>query len=381
MRFRYPLGISALIAVLAVPFVMAQVGGPPEGGRPGWGRMRGGPGPMWLPEEMARRLAENLQLTPEQQAQYDEIVAKYADKWGGGAGQSEEMARLREQFREARQAGDDARAEELGRQMRELGGARMQVFRDFLNEVRPILTDEQRARLDEFRESWRARGRGMAEEFGRWREMIRQVRSELQLTDEQNARLDELLAEQRAAMAARREELRPLWEELRAARRAGDEQRVAELEEQLRQQGPLMGNVEELFQKFEPALTDEQKEKLAELKERFTPRGQAVTDVRQVLQAARRLDLRPDQRQRIREISEEAATAARRARDNTARAKLAADVKQQILALLDTDQATRFEELLSRAARQAPRRGAGMRGEEGNPPGYPDQPRRERARP
>ncbi len=313
---------------------------------------------------IANQLADKLQLSDAQRTQYNALVAKYKDRWQGQAGRAGALRDLARAYRQARQSGDAPRADEVSQQMRELGGARGQAVREFLDEVKPILTTEQLKKLDEFRQTMRGRMAGAQAPGGGLRQLVRRLPDELGLTADQRTKFDALVAEQRAAAAGPRDELHPLVESLRAARQAGDDAQVAGLEKQLADRRAAGGSPQTFLEKLQPILTDEQKAKLQDLRAKLGAAAQAPGDVRQVLQTARRLDLTEEQRGRLREIMHTTTTAARDAQDADARTKLAASVKQQIVAMLDTNQAEKFEQMLGKAPRagQAGPRGAGGAG-------------------
>lgn len=355
--------VTLMISVLAASAQAQQErgGGRPDGPRGQMGP--GGPGGMGL-GPMAQRLAGELGLTAEQQQQYDAIVAKYQAKAEESQGDREQARELARQYREARQSGDEAKAEELRAQMEQGRAGREQVMQDFMNEVKTILDEGQIKKLEAARERFRqgaVSGRRMAE----MRDLMRRLPDELQLTEEQRTQYDALLAEQRKQMEDQRSQLRPLMEQLREARAAGDEQRAAELQAEIDQKRPAAPDPSEFFNKLEPILTPAQKEKLTELRANANPQ-RGLTDVRAVLRAGKQLDLTDQQRERFKEITREAQAAERQATDTKARAELAQRVKAQIVEILDAKQVTEFEQLLQRADRSGRQgRGGADQGERG----------------
>lgn len=145
---------------------------------------------------IAQRLAGRLELTPEQQAQYDKIVAKHEALARQQRGQRDEMRTLSEQYREARQSGDDQKAEEIRKQMQELRAGRDQIFKAFFDEVATILTPAQKDNLDRFRERFAQIGpdaRGGDEV-----QAILRAARRLELKDEQKNRMRDILHEAQA---------------------------------------------------------------------------------------------------------------------------------------------------------------------------------------
>jgi hypothetical protein len=344
---------------------------------------QGYPGLGGMPLRMlAHRLARELDLTDAQREQYDQIVAKYEAQTREQHGQRDEMRELAEQYREARRSGDQQRADEIRAKMRELGGGRGQMFNEFLGEVEKILDEEQIPKLNAFRERLQERG-DAARRAAELRDLVERLPDELQLNEQQRTTFDALVAEQRKLARQQIQDWqqsRPaLAEELRQAREAGDEQRVAELLAQLEAERPAPPDPEDLLDQLEPSLTTEQKAKLTKLRAELAEfSGRPVGDVETILRAAKRLDLSDQQEEQLKAIIRDARVAERDApRDPQARAERAKLVKKQVLALLNADQAAEFERMLARERpERPPRRGAegGLgreRGEKmrrGNPP-------------
>ena len=306
--------------------------------------------------QMMAGLPDRLELNDAQRKSYDEIAAKYKAQWEESQDQGGQMRELAGQYRQARQDGDTERADQIRRQMEELGNGRAQVMPEFFKEVEAILDEQQIEKLDEFRQELRQQAGGP--DLG-LRQLIRRLPEELNLTEEQKAKFDELVAEQRQSAEQRREasrELRPLIEEIRQARRAGDEKRAAELQAELEAKRAGMGP-QSLLDKLEPILTDEQKAKLAELKKSLSaPDGPG--DVRRLLETASRLDLSEEQRAKLKEIRRWAMAAGGKSQtDAEAGTELAQAVKKQITEMLDANQANEFERLLADGPRHGERRG------------------------
>lgn len=267
---RAPL-LSGLTALVLVVPLGAQTQEPTT-------RPQGGPGRAGLGnpastrfDAVVNRLEERLELTAEQKAQYDKMVAKYQVRADQQAGNREQQRALTQQYREARQAGDEAKAAELRKQMQEFRTGHTQLFEDFFAELEPILAPAQVEKLDAFRE-------------------------------------------------------------------------------RLQQMGPA---------------------------------GGSATELQAVLRAARRLDLKDEQKARLHQIVREARAAERNGPlDPQAAAELAKRVKTQILELLDANQAAEFERLLARATSRPGRPDLRHRGGEGAPgaPGNAGGQQRQRQR-
>ena len=358
MRSGWIIGLA--LVCMALP-ASAQRGDRGRQERPGFGRQRGPRGHQgrMSPDALLHRLPSMLELDDAQRAQFDEIAAKYLAQFEERQGQREEIRALAEQYREARRSGDDARANEIRAQMREFGGGRGQLINAFFDELTPILRDDQREKLAQFRERMGPGGpRGPD-----LRRLVRDLPDQLELNDEQRAAFDKLVAEQRELSEQNRErwlKMRPLIQEMREARDAGEDERADEIQRELEEKRRGRPNAEALFDKLEPILTDEQKAKLAELRASYMEsRGRGSRDAGSILRAAKQLDLTAEQRERLKEIMRDVEQAKRVRMDREAREELARLVKGQITELLDADQATEFERLLERGKRGGRHEGRG----------------------
>jgi Spy/CpxP family protein refolding chaperone len=88
---------------------------------------------------------EDLALTPAQKTNYDALAAgfkKDAAKWR--ADNNYDPEKVREEMRQARDAGDQATIQKLTDQRKGL----MDLRKSYVDKVRAFLTDEQKAKLD-----------------------------------------------------------------------------------------------------------------------------------------------------------------------------------------------------------------------------------------
>ncbi len=181
-------------------------------------RVRGGAGGI---EQLIQRLPEGLQLTDEQRAKYDKLTTEFR-------AQQQELRPLMQEMRKARQEGNEARATELEKQIREKRGDDGGAGK-FLDQVEPILTDEQRAKLPEL---WAKYTGGGPEDV----RTVIQAAWRLELNADQQKRLREIA---RDAMRASRSEATPekRAEQFKTAKSQVvallDAKQAAELERQL----------------------------------------------------------------------------------------------------------------------------------------------------
>lgn len=308
-------------------------------------REAGQPPPGGRFEMMTQRLAESLDLDETQQAQYDEIVARYRGQAEEQRNRGEQMRELMEQAREAREAGDTAKAQELGEQVRAMRRADGESRTKMLDDVQKILRPDQVERLSEFREQLqRMQNRG-----GDPVERMARLKESLNLNEQQATKFDELAAQMRTTF--------------QQARETGGDMREA-----------MRGAMETFDRELRTVLTPEQQKTLGEFREQMGRRGPQQQqprdgDPRMIVRAARNLDLTAEQRDRMKAIEDDIRRAQREGgRDPEAQAVLAAQAKKDILALLTSEQAQEFERELAQLQRrergerpQRPDRDAGGR--------------------
>ncbi len=334
-------------------------------------------GPRFDMAQMARRMAERLELTDEQQVKFDEIVALHQERAResgmGPDGWREQMRAMRD----AEENGDTKRLEELREQMRAQRENMTKSFDAFFGDVEKILTPDQTERFAQMRQRFGQFG-GPGGPDG-MRRALETLPEDLALTDDQKPRYDELRAELQERQDEQRRafrELRPLFEEMRAARESGDTARADELQQQIDEKRGGPDGMRQVYEKFftdlEKILTPEQKAHLADLREQMGggpggPGGRDeqdrnATDTRTLIRAARRLELSDDQKKEFEAITEAAGKLQREARDKAGREHAFNTVKAQILEILTPEQKAEFEKSLQRGNRNArPQRGEGER--------------------
>jgi hypothetical protein len=126
--------------------------------------------------------------------------------------------------------------------------------------VTAVAQDVERQRDRGRRDNRRGRGPSISR-------LVEELKQQLQFDDEQLAQIDELVA----AHEERMQENRAQWREVQTARDAGDEDRAAELREQLRaQRGERGQGIEALLDKIEPILHEEQREAFQQIRARMS---------------------------------------------------------------------------------------------------------------
>ena len=283
----------ALIAVTGYAQERPGRGGP--GGPPGGPGGPGGPPPL---ERVVDRLAEQLELTPEQVELAREIAREHAAA-AVAAGPNEEVRELMRAMREARQAGNTEEVNRLREQMAAAGpGPRLDGFFDDLGQ---ILSDTQRERLAEVRARGMGQGVGPRMNFER---VANEWPQALELRPEQREKFDALVAEYQEKAAAERPRMGP------AGPRDGEPRGPRDGEARgPRQPGGQFQLMQDFVGELRPLLDDAQQQRLQRLVAAYQGPGMAGqpggVDAQGLLRIVRQLDLTPEQREEIRTIIQE----------------------------------------------------------------------------
>lgn len=299
-------------------------------------------------QRQTERVVETLGLDDQQRAQFDDIVAEHTQRM-------EEQRQIWREIREATQAGDKERVADLRVELREFGGGRTNPINRILDELEPILREDQ---MGAFKELRGRTGRGGERRGG---DRIEGLIERLELSEDQQRDFEQIRSENSVAQRSRWESIRPLMDEMREARESGDEQRLDEIRaqfEEMRSGNRRGGGNEVLLDALREILDDDQRRILDEYREQNSRRGgrddrQRALDVRAVIQAAKRLDLDSVQKDDLRDIEQVAGREQRAVRrDREASAELTARVRRDIMDMLDTDQKREFERALERNNRR-----------------------------
>lgn len=346
-----------VIALLALPVTTLaqeqQDGAPGEGrrqrfgqqGGPGGMMMRGGPG-------MIDRIARDLDLDETQKAAFDQAIAPLR----------EEMRAMGERWqavRAAQEAGDDAKAtqlrEELMRAGAGRGGFNSEAFDAALMQIEPTLRPEQVEKLDEMRDRM-DRDREGRDRF----RMMRELPDTLKMDEEQRAQFEAISEEARAQFGERMQAMRPLFEEMNAAREAGDDAKVEELRKKMEASRPDMtADTEAFLARVESFLRDDQKQLLADVRDDMGlgaagAQNGGTVDVKEMFRLAKRLRLHGEQKDQLKELEQEVMRDYREVRrDASAKAALAERTRSELERMLDDEQRARFAQQIERVARRS----------------------------
>jgi len=140
-------------AVLTTAAVWAENPAPAAKGK-------GGPGRMGNMALLPPRALEELKLTPEQKTKVDALEAKYdkeRDEWK--ANHLEENTKLQEQLKAANEAKDQTKVKEIRAKLKEANAPMMEVRKKYMDQVRAVLTDEQKQTLDGMQAKMRERAK------------------------------------------------------------------------------------------------------------------------------------------------------------------------------------------------------------------------------
>ncbi len=302
-------------------------------------------------QRLAKWLSRQLKLTAEQQKKVEKIVREVVELYRDPQAKAMRAEQLRAELDEAQDAGDPQRAEELRRALQRLDSNR--PMSEVLSRIRPILTDEQRERLDQITHRGKTRAPAIVRPGSSPLARMKQLRKRLKLNPDQDEVFDRLLtqlSEQLKRPELSQERILQIVEELQQATEAGDEARVAELREQLSsaREEARQRAIEQFYSQLLPVLTDEQRQIVERHRKRSQQPGRTI-DARRLLSIARRVGLDPDQRRALHEIERDTRQALREAgRDRDAREKVAKQVEKKIRELLNDEQTARFDELLER---------------------------------
>lgn len=294
-------------------------------------------------------LTRELKLSERQQEEVRRIAKELMDVYSDSEQREVRLQELKNQIDEAKDAGDQARIEQLREQLRRLRSRNFQ--QDLIDHIKPILTADQIERLEQMplgRASVRPK-RGKPDQL----QDVRRLRRELKLTPEQKKQFDAFYKELTDRLdhpELSDDSLVSLVEQLQQATEAGDKQRISELRKDLNTARKLTRQraFDHFYQQLMPILSDQQREIVERVRSGRSGR-QRELDARRLLAIARRLDLRPDQRRTLHELERETRKALREVRrDRAARRKLAEEVEKKIREMLDEQQTARFDELLER---------------------------------
>jgi len=315
-------------------------------------------------DALIERLRSELDLDEEQLVEFDRLAAEYRNSTVGNV-RPDEQRELVEEMHKARREGDQARVEEIRKQLDELRGPNPADA--FCKQLEEVLRDDQKEKLAKIRERMAARG-------GRDRQQplaqLRPLKDRLELSEEQAQQYDELFAELRSKLKpgrARPEDADPEFlERLRKAVNSGDEERIRELSEELRAsrsdpQAESDQALAEFFEAVEQILEPEQVRTLRDFREEMESNGRhGRADLRDCFRYVTRLGLDQDQRAALREIREEAQVAEREARrDREELARVTAKYQERLRDILTDEQVAKFDRWLE--SQQSDRRGRGDR--------------------
>lgn len=145
------------------------------------------------------RLKSQLNLTPDQEAEFDRLADEYDHRRRGGVEADPETNQLVDEMREAALAGDMKKVEELREKLRPRVDVESAAMNEFVEGLEPFLNEEQQEILYEHRSKVSA-GRGQADA----RTLLRLTKRVEHLTNDQKEAIKKLERETRDGMRAAR---------------------------------------------------------------------------------------------------------------------------------------------------------------------------------
>lgn len=333
------------------------------------------------------RISKELELTPDQQKKYDDLAAKQREAMDAAKPTGEEQQRIAKEMAQARKAGDLARAAELRDQL--IGNPDGKAVDNFLDEVEPMLTKEQAAKLPQIREDYAAqRGTAAGDPIAK----AKSLRSELGLDADQAKQFNKLLEQMESDIQSSKDtNTDELIDELRKAVEAGDEDSIRSVGTQITDsQQAGTKSLAKFYDAVDGILTDEQRDKLDTFRSQHGDRPESlkgVRDPREIFRLARRLKLNDDQRQQMRALEEEYGKKTREKRgDRDGMAELSKQAADDVRKILNENQVVKFDRMIGakgeakdtagahreRDPNQAGKRGGGKRGQKPQAPETPE---------
>lgn len=301
----------------------------------------------YTPLGVLDRIAKELDLTEEQQKQYQDLAAKRRELLEANRPTGDEQQRIAKEMAQARKAGDLARAAELRDQL--IGNPDGKAVDTFLDEVEPMLTPDQSQKLPQIRDDYAAqRGTAAGDPLSK----AKMLRSELGLDAEQTKQFSKLI-EQMDAEIKSAKEVSPdeLIDELRKAVEAGDEDAVRSVGSRitdLQQAGSK--SLATFYDSLDGILNDDQRDKFDTFRNKHGDRPAATKgarDPRDVFRAARRLKLDEDQRQQLKALETEYGKKTRDKRgDKEGLTELAKQAETEVRKFLNEQQMAKFDRFM-----------------------------------
>ncbi len=152
-------------------------------------------------ERTVMRLRNQLGLTPEQEPQFDGLVEQFRERFAAAdadrAAGDDARRKLLDDLRTAQAAHDTAKLNDIEKQLSARRDAELTLLDEFFDELDPLLSDDQRAYLEQYRDDAALPGGGV----DNVRTVLRAARR-LELQDEQRSALRQI---ERDAIAAQRQ--------------------------------------------------------------------------------------------------------------------------------------------------------------------------------
>lgn len=284
---------------------------------------------------LVEMLDERLNFDADQAAQIDEIVAAHEERM-------QEFRVQRRAMRDAMESGDEETAAELREQFRAQRELHGRGPRGILDEIEPLLHEGQLEAFQQFREEIAQRGAHGGR--GRMRQMFRDLPHAVNMTEDQRREFEEILSKQRETM---RERMRERFQQTQEGGFEWTDRPTPP---------DFSAMYDDLFDQVAEILGEDQLELLARYEAEVglamrAPETQKGDDLLVTVAAANRLrDLSSEQKESWRIIKRKAMQDSKELRrgDKKEKAALAAEVRTEILKILDEEQKAEFERIVKR---------------------------------
>jgi|GEM_PF-5911945 len=296
---------------------------------------------------LLQRARFELNLDEEQDKKIHKIANQLRKKLQNNNKRPKEILAAMDELKQAREQGDQEKVKEIRATLRDLRGR--DVVNQFYDSIKPVLNEQQLAKLEEIRKPQRAQAVQYAQLSPKAR--LRRLAGQLQLTPEQQPKYAELLKQYDPTGKPKNvldAETLDLIAEMQTAVKNKDNDRLMELKDRLvdlnqrKQAEPFTAFLDAVA----GILTEKQLETLDRVRGQIENPNKA--DARAILRAARRLDLDRDQKTELRNIEKFTREQMKANRgDHKKLAELDRDVLGQVKAMLNPEQTEKLDRLLA----------------------------------
>lgn len=292
------------------------------------------------------RANQGLDLDEEQKTKVKAVADEFRERYVNEKTRSKNTLDTMDKLKEARESGDKERVKELRGQLKRLRGNNLSG--EFFEAIRPIMREDQLDKLDRMQHPVKPAAQPTQNPTTK----LLRIRDELGLSPQQNKMYNKAISRFRKPTKKTAEpdaEILSLVAELQEAVASGNEDRIAEIRERVREKSQSSSKIEALYAELATFLDDDQMERVEMVRESMQTHDSR--DARAILRAVRRLRLDREQREKLREVDTYAREKLRSARrDEAAREELNETVNERVRAFLTELQIKQLDEILEKTA-------------------------------